>query len=102
MWLRERELIGNAEGVGEYIMNRRREWPRRYANVGDVRGRGLMIGIELAVEAAPVVAACLEKGLLINCTQQTVLRLLPALTLADSEVDEGCDRLAEAIHQTVG
>ena len=48
-----------------------------------MRVLGVMIGIELAVEGAPVVKACLERRLLINCTQGTVIRLLPAMNLDD-------------------
>ena len=56
-----------------------------------------MIGVELAVDGAAVVQACLQKGLLINCTHGTVLRLLPALTLTDEQLDEGCDILEEVL-----
>ena len=61
--------------------------------IREVRILGLMIGIELVVPGAPVVQACMERGLLINCTHDTVLRLLPAMTLSDSELQEGCDIL---------
>ena len=44
-------------------------------------------GVQLAVEGAPIVQKCLERGLLINCTHQTVIRLLPALTIADEQID---------------
>jgi acetylornithine/succinyldiaminopimelate/putrescine aminotransferase len=56
-----------------------------------------MIGIELTVDGAPVVQACLQRGLLINCTHQTVIRLLPALNLTDSELDEGCGILEDVL-----
>lgn len=65
--------------------------------IADVRIKGAMIGIELAVDAAPVVAACLEHGLLINATHGTVVRLLPALTLTDEQIDEGWGILSEAL-----
>lgn len=61
--------------------------------VTEVRACGLMIGLELAIEGAPIVQRCMEQGLLINCTQQTVLRLLPAMTLTDDELQQGCDVL---------
>ncbi len=67
--------------------------------IRDVRIAGLMIGIELNVDGGPVVQACLERKLLINCTQQTVVRLLPALTLEPDELQRGCDLLAEALRQ---
>ena len=56
-----------------------------------------MIGVELSVDGAPIVEACLERRLLINCTHGTVLRLLPALNLTDAELDEGCDILEEVV-----
>jgi acetylornithine/succinyldiaminopimelate/putrescine aminotransferase len=58
-----------------------------------------MIGLELAIDGSSIVRECLERGLLINCTQQTVIRLLPAMTLEDSQVDEGCEILAEVLRK---
>ncbi len=65
--------------------------------VRDLRIAGVMIGIELAVEGAPIVKACMERGLLINCTQGVVIRLLPAMNLTGAQVHEGCDILCDAI-----
>jgi acetylornithine/succinyldiaminopimelate/putrescine aminotransferase len=65
--------------------------------VREVRQAGLMIGIELEFDGAPVVERCLEQGLLINCTHQTVIRLLPSLTITDEQIDEGCSILAEVL-----
>jgi acetylornithine/succinyldiaminopimelate/putrescine aminotransferase len=56
-----------------------------------------MIGVELAVDGMPVVKRCMNEGLLINCTQLTVIRLLPAMTLSNDQLDEGCDILIDAI-----
>jgi len=70
--------------------------------VKEVRARGVMIGVELAVDGTPFVNACLQRRLLVNCTHGTVLRLLPALTLADAELDEGCDILDEVLSQYKG
>jgi predicted acetylornithine/succinylornithine family transaminase len=60
---------------------------RQRAGVKEIRQKGLMIGIELNRPAAPIVEACLEKGLFINGTQKTVLRLLPPLTAAAGEAE---------------
>jgi predicted acetylornithine/succinylornithine family transaminase len=65
--------------------------------VTDVRILGLMIGIELAVPGATIVQKCLERRLLINCTQQVVLRLLPAMTLTPQQAHEACDILADVL-----
>ena len=56
-----------------------------------------MVGIQLSIDGGPIVKACLEKGLLINCTHQTVIRLLPAMNLSDAEFEEGCSILEEAL-----
>ncbi len=67
--------------------------------VSEVRVCGVMIGIELSVDATPLVQQCLERGLLINCTQGNVVRLLPALTLTDEQLQAGCDILVNALRQ---
>ena len=69
--------------------------------IEEVRLIGAMIGIQLAVEAEPVVDACLREGVLINCTQKTVIRLLPALTLADEEIDRGCEVILSVLKKLV-
>ena len=65
--------------------------------VRDVRVIGMMIGVELAIDGAPVVERCLEKRLLVNCTQGRVIRLLPAMNITPAEIDDGAERLADAI-----
>jgi predicted acetylornithine/succinylornithine family transaminase len=65
--------------------------------VRDVRVMGMMIGVELSIDGAAVVQACLERNLLVNATQGRVIRLLPAMPISAAEVDEGCDRLCAAI-----
>ncbi len=65
--------------------------------IREVRAKGAMIGIELTGPGADIVKRCLERRLLINCTHQTVIRLLPALNLPDELFDEGCGILEEAI-----
>ena len=67
----------------------------RHPAVRDVRGAGLMWGLELDRPAAPVVEAALERGLLINRTADTVVRLLPPYVITDAEIDEAL-RLLDA------
>ena len=67
--------------------------------VNELRIRGLMIGLELSVDGTQVVSQCIEEGLLINCTQGTVIRLLPAMTLTDEQLQRGCDILEHALKQ---
>jgi acetylornithine/succinyldiaminopimelate/putrescine aminotransferase len=65
--------------------------------VQEVRGVGVMIGLELAIEGAPFVKACMERGLLINCTQGNVLRLLPAMTIEENLATEGLGILTDVL-----
>jgi predicted acetylornithine/succinylornithine family transaminase len=90
-------LLCRAEELGEYFRQRFEALRARCPLIHEVRVKGVMIGIELTVDGAPVVQACLERRLLVNCTHTTVLRLLPALTLTDAERDQGCDILEEVL-----
>jgi acetylornithine/succinyldiaminopimelate/putrescine aminotransferase len=65
--------------------------------VKDVRGVGMMWGIELDVPAAPVVAAALDRGLLVTAAGERVIRLLPPLVIAAADIDEGIDILVEVL-----
>ena len=65
--------------------------------VQEVRGAGMMIGIELATEGAPFVKTCMDRGLLINCTQGNVLRLLPAMTIEETIANEGLAILTDVL-----
>ncbi|ADV61245.1 acetylornithine aminotransferase apoenzyme [Isosphaera pallida ATCC 43644] len=67
--------------------------------IGDIRALGTMIGVDLSIDASQVVAACMERRLLVNATQGRVLRLLPALTLEDDLIDEGCGILADVLRE---
>jgi acetylornithine/N-succinyldiaminopimelate aminotransferase len=67
--------------------------------IREVRVLGLMIGVELTIEGTPAVQACMERRLLINCTQGKVIRLLPAMNLTVEQAEEGCDILGEVLTQ---
>jgi acetylornithine/succinyldiaminopimelate/putrescine aminotransferase len=66
-----------------------------------IRILGVMIGLDLTVDGAAIVSACLQRRLLINATHGHVIRLLPALNISDDEIDEGCAILADVLRQTV-
>jgi acetylornithine/succinyldiaminopimelate/putrescine aminotransferase len=90
-------LLARGKQLGELFRQRLGELQQQCDLVREVRVRGVMIGVELSVEGAPVVKGCLERNLLINCTHGTVIRLLPALTLSDAEAHEGCDILIDVV-----
>ena len=69
------------------------------AIIRELRVCGLMIGLELTIPAKEIVAKCFERGLLINGTQDVVVRLLPALNVTPEQVDEGCEILAAVLRE---
>jgi predicted acetylornithine/succinylornithine family transaminase len=90
-------LLARAEQIGERFRQRFEALRPRCPAVQEIRVKGAMIGVELTVDGAPVVKNCLERRLLVNCTHTTVIRLLPALTLTDAELDEGCAILEDVL-----
>ncbi len=90
-------LLEKAKQVSEIFRQRLTALKEECDLIQEVRICGMMIGLELSVDAAPAVKACLEKHLLINCTQGRVIRLLPAMNISEEEVHRGCDILADVL-----
>lgn len=97
--IEQENLLEAAQRISDYILVKGRELQKQFGFVEAVRGRGLMIAIELSLPGAPIVEACLDRGLRINCTQQTVLRLLPAMTITTAEVDEAFEIIRAALQE---
>ena len=95
--IEQESLLDRAVLVGERFAARFHSLKAKSPHVLDLRVKGAMIGVELATDAAPVVLECLKRGLLVNATHGTVIRLLPAINIADEQIDEGCDILADVI-----
>ena len=95
--IEEEGLLARGVQIGEMFRARFDALRQRCPWVQDIRIKGVMIGLELSVDGAAIVNQCLKRGLLINCTHGTVIRLLPALTLTDEELNEGCDILEEIL-----
>ncbi len=87
--IEKQELLGRVKTLGAHLMKRLTALAQRVPIITEVRGRGFMVGLELTVDGRPIVAACREQGVLINCTQGTVLRLLPAMTITKAQLDRG-------------
>ncbi len=73
----------------------------KYGFVKDVRGKGLLIGMELDFEGKEIVTACLKEGFLINCTMDTVLRFMPPLIITEEEIDLLIDALDGDFRKTL-
>ncbi len=94
--IEEEKLLDRATQIGETFRQRLQSLVDE-SLASELRVRGVMIGLQLSVDGAPIVQRCLERGLLINTTQQTVIRLLPAMNLNDEQLHEGCDILIDVI-----
>jgi acetylornithine/succinyldiaminopimelate/putrescine aminotransferase len=86
-------LLQRAVELGQYIVAKAKQFGEKTGVVREVRGLGLMIGIELEIPAAPVADAALQQGLRVNATQDVVLRLLPAMVTTNEQVDEAFEIL---------
>ena len=95
--LTEGGLLARVGQVGRYFDERLKSIASKRPIVKDVRGCGLIWGLELAVDAAPVVAAALERGVIVNRTAERVIRLLPPLVISEGDASEALDRLDGAL-----
>ncbi len=94
----ENDVLGAARRASERLIARLRAMEDRLPAVTEVRGRGLLLAVSLSGEVAgEVVAACRERGLLVNNVRPDRIRLMPALIVEDGEIDRACDILEEAI-----
>ncbi len=81
-------LLENAVNMGRFAVEKLEGLKEKYSVIDHIRSRGLMIGIQLTEPGAEIVSGCLEKGLRINCTQNTVLRFMPAMTVNAEEIEK--------------
>jgi acetylornithine/N-succinyldiaminopimelate aminotransferase len=80
-------ILENCQQQGEYLLAGLRALKGKYPFIKDVRGKGLICGCELAFEGKETVKRCMERGVLINCTMDRVLRFLPPLIVTREEID---------------
>ncbi len=95
--IKRRDLVTRTGVLGERMLNGFRKALHNQPGVKDIRGRGMMIGIELDATCTELVAKALDAGLLINVTAGNVVRLLPPYILTDDEADEIVRRVADLI-----
>jgi predicted acetylornithine/succinylornithine family transaminase len=100
--LLEGGLLDHVARVGAHFEQRLLGLARAHASVREVRGRGLMRGIDLEQPAAPVVDAARARGLLVNGTARTVVRMLPPLTVTEADIDRAVERLDAALSEADG
>ncbi len=92
-------LLEHARKLGDIFRQRLVELQASCDLVREVRVLGMMIGVELSIDGTPVVQGCMDRRLLVNCTHNTVLRLLPAMNLTEQQVHDGCDIISEVLRE---
>ncbi len=100
--IQKEKLLSKAKEAGEYLFAKLNALKNKYTIIKEVRGLGLMAGVELNSEGKVIVEKCIEKGLLINCTHDKVLRLMPALNITKKEIDKAIGILDEVFRELGG
>ena len=95
--LLEDGILDNCREVGAYLRERLGELKKKHFMIQEVRGMGLMVGMDLTIDGAAIVQRCLERGLLINCAGEHILRFVPPLTISRDDVDRAVEILDEAL-----
>jgi predicted acetylornithine/succinylornithine family transaminase len=99
--IKKDRLLENAVTMGEYLKTKLLELKETYGFFTEVRGLGVMLGVECKEAGARLVAKALKKGLYINCTQGNVLRIVPPITVTKKQIDTAMKILAEALGEMV-
>ncbi len=98
--IEEEDLLENVRDRGAQLRAGLSRLAQQFDFIREVRGEGLMVGIDLAVEGQPYVTAAMQQGLLINCTHDHVLRLLPPFIVTERQVDDFLARFQTVLAQT--
>ncbi|HHE74774.1 MAG TPA: acetylornithine transaminase [Desulfobacteraceae bacterium] len=90
-------IVAHGAHVGSYFKKKLQSLQKKHPVIEDVRGFGLLIGMQLKIKGDGVVTACLEKGFLVNCIQESVLRFAPPLIIQKTDIDALVDCLDEVL-----
>jgi len=95
--INEKTLLDNCRAMGAYLTEQLEQLKGKYSFIKEIRGLGLIIGVELAIQGGPLVIKAMERGLLMNCTVGNVLRFVPPLIVNRAEIDEAMTILDEVL-----
>lgn len=99
MTIEEEHLLQNVTDNADHVRQRVTALQAELSIIREIRICGMMIGIDLKIPSGPAVGLCMDRGVLINATQDTVVRLLPALNIKREELDQGLDVVFEVLQQ---
>ena len=83
--------------MGAYLVEKLNELEKKHSIIKEIRGKGLMIGMELNGEGADIVEKCFKQKLLINCAHGNVLRIMPGMIVNKKEIDKAIEILDKAM-----
>jgi acetylornithine/N-succinyldiaminopimelate aminotransferase len=98
--IEQEHLLQNAAEIGAYTQEKLLALKQKYTIIEGVRGMGLMIGMPLTVPGTPIVDRCLEKGLRINCTHDTVIRFMPPMIATKEHIDQAITILDDVLGES--
>ncbi|HUA20557.1 MAG TPA: aspartate aminotransferase family protein [Bryobacteraceae bacterium] len=90
-------LLPHIEQAGTYFQMKLEELKKKFSFIREIRGRGLMVGVDLSIPGKQIVLDAMEHGLLLNCTHETVLRFLPPYIVAEKEIDRAVSILKKVL-----
>ena len=97
--IEDQNLLENCHAMSDKFKQFFEQLQQELPIIREVRVKGMMIGVDLNIPSAPAVGKCMERGLLINATHDTVVRLLPALNVTAEQVEEGCELIATVLRE---
>lgn len=97
--IKKEKLLQNTKKMGMYLNKKLESLKKKYHFIKEIRSVGLVIGVELNIKGEGIYAKCLDNGLLINCTQDTVLRIMPPMTVAKAEIDKAISILDKVLSE---
>lgn len=86
--IKKEGLLSNTQVMGAYLVEKLNELKKRHSIIKEIRGKGLMIGMELGIEGGGIVEECFKQRLLINCAHGNVLRLMPGMIVTKKQIDK--------------
>jgi predicted acetylornithine/succinylornithine family transaminase len=86
--IQKERLVTNASRMGQYLLDKLERLKEKFSFIKEIRGMGLMVGVEMNIDGTEIVQECFRRRLLINCTQHKILRLMPALNVNKKEIDK--------------
>ena len=93
------KMLKNTKKMGAYLIDELNKLKEKFSVIKEIRGVGLMVGVELTIEGKDIFEECLKQGLIINCTQGNVLRIMPALNVTKKEIDKGLAILEKVLRK---